>query len=193
MRGQEPRTLLSDPAWRAELRDLSEQIMYLDTVTYLPDDILTKVDRASMAVALEARVPLLDHRVVEFAWRLPLSMKLRDGRSKWILRQVLHRYVPRELVDRPKTGFGVPLGTWLRGPLRAWAEELLDEGRLRREGFFDPAPIRRKWKEHLAGKHTWEYDLWDVLTFQAWLEAQGRTGGGLPAGAAAEQRGALAT
>jgi asparagine synthase (glutamine-hydrolysing) len=169
--GCEPMTLLSQPERQPVLSDLRDRMMYLDAMTYLPDDILTKVDRASMAVSLEARVPLLDHKLVEFAWRVPTALKCRDGQGKWLLRQVLYRYVPRNLMDRPKQGFAVPIGHWLCGPLRDWAEALIAEPRLRNEGFFNPAPIRTMWQEHLSGQRHSPHDLWNVLMFQAWLEA----------------------
>lgn len=166
----EPLTVLTDPAQWAGLSDFEQRMMYLDQMTYLPDDILAKVDRAAMGTSLETRVPFLDHRVVKFAWSLPLSMKIRHGQGKWLLRQVLYRHVPKELIERPKMGFGVPIDMWLRGPLKGWAEELLDEARLQREAYFDPRPIRMKWAEHLTGRRNWSYYLWDVLMFQAWNE-----------------------
>jgi asparagine synthase (glutamine-hydrolysing) len=163
-------TVLTDPRRWADLPDLASRVMFWDMLSYLPDDVLVKVDRASMAVALETREPLLDHRVVEFAWRLPLSYKVRAGRGKWLLRRVLHRHVPPELVERPKAGFAVPIGAWLRGPLRDWGEALLDRRRLEDEGYLDAAAVRRKWEEHVAGRADWRHHLWDVLMFQAWLE-----------------------
>ncbi len=168
--GHEPASLLTDASVRRNIPNFTERMMFLDLVTYLPDDILVKVDRASMGVSLEARAPLLDHRVVEWVWQLPLTLKQRNGRSKWLLRQVLYRYVPAELIERPKTGFGVPIDIWLRGPLREWAEALLEEKRLRREGFLKPEAIRSVWADHLSGQRNEQYRLWVILMFQAWRE-----------------------
>lgn len=151
----------------------AEQAMAVDALTYLPDDILAKVDRAAMAVSLETRMPFLDHRVVEFVWRLPLGLRIPDEQPKWLLRRLLHRYVPREIVERPKQGFCAPVGDWLRGALRDWAQALLDPARLRDEGFLNPARVDRLWRQHLAGRMNWQHPLWTVLMFQAWLEAQG--------------------
>jgi asparagine synthase (glutamine-hydrolysing) len=169
----EPPTVLTDSNEWADLSNFTDWMMFIDLISYLPDDILTKVDRASMSVSLEVRVPLLDHRIIEFAWRIPHSMKIRSAQSKWLLRQILYRYIPRELIERPKKGFSVPIADWLRGPLRDWAENLLDEKRLQKEGFLNPIPIRQKWREHLSGKRNWHHHLWDVLMFQGWLEKWG--------------------
>ncbi len=170
--GHQPATALTDHTGWPDVPDFSHRMMALDMETYLPSDILVKVDRAAMAVSLEGRIPLLDPRIIDFAWRLPLSMKQRGNKGKWVLRQVLYKHVPERLIDRPKMGFSVPIGTWLRGELKDWAESLLDESRLKREGYFHPAPIRQKWEEHQKGHRNWQYYLWDVLMFQAWLEKQ---------------------
>lgn len=168
--GDEPSTILTDPSDIFDKMDFTSAMMYLDAATYLPDDVLAKVDRASMAVSLEVRAPLLDHRVVEFAWQLPGSMKIRQRQGKWVLRQVLDRYVPRQLFDRPKQGFDVPVDAWLRDPLRDWAEALLDRRRLETEGFFQPEPICAAWAEHMSGVRDRSWALWTVLMFQAWHE-----------------------
>ena len=152
--------------------DFASQMMFLDLVTYLPEDILVKLDRASMGVSLESRVPLLDHRVVEFAWRTPVGLKVKNRVGKWILRELLRRYVPDELVDRPKAGFGLPLGSWLRGPLRPWAGELLAPDRIKTAGYLDERLVNQAWSQHLSGECDLEYSLWAVLMFQAWLEAE---------------------
>lgn len=168
----EPTTVLSSALERLQGLTDVERMMALDSVTYLPDDILVKVDRAAMGVSLESRVPLLDHRIIEFAWKLPLHYKVRGGVTKWPLRQVLYRHVPQALIDRPKRGFAVPVDAWLRGPLRDWAENLLGERKLASQGFFHVHPIRHAWAEHLTGRRNWSNRLWIVLMFQAWLEQE---------------------
>ena len=166
--GREGYVQLMDPRYWPETRDPVARMMFLDLMSYLPDDILTKVDRASMGSSLEVRVPMLDHRIVEFAWRLPLGMKLHGGLTKRVLRSVLYRYVPPSLIERPKMGFGIPLDSWLRGPLRDWAEVLLDRKALQGQGLFEADAIREKWAEHLSGRRNWQAPLWCVLMFQAW-------------------------
>jgi len=160
-----------DHQWNGSMQSV-EHMMVLDSMAYLPDDILTKVDRASMGVSLEARVPILDHRVYEFAWKLPLEMKIRDQKGKWILKKLLSRYVPEKLFNRPKMGFGVPIDSWLRGPLKDWAESQLDSNRIDQEGFLNSKIIRKKWEEHQKGIRDWHYPLWGILMFQQWYEGQ---------------------
>jgi asparagine synthase (glutamine-hydrolysing) len=168
--GSEPRGQLEDASVPALVPDFVERMQYLDTMTYLPDDILTKVDRATMAVSLEARVPLLDHRLVAFSWSLPPAMKAGSAIGKRLLRRVLHRYVPRNLVDRPKMGFAMPVGHWLRHELRDWAESLIDERSLAQDGILRPTVISQRWREHRDGKRDWQASLWATLMFQAWKE-----------------------
>jgi asparagine synthase (glutamine-hydrolysing) len=163
-----PDDSLYDGELRERFQDDVSWMQYLDMLTYLPDDILAKVDRASMAVALEVRVPLLDHRLVELSWRLPLRFKLRGGTGKWLLRQIAYKYVPKQLLERPKMGFGVPIDLWLRGPLKEWAQDLLSPSALREAGLLKHAPIAEKWVEHQAGTRNWQYFLWNVLMFEAW-------------------------
>lgn len=170
----EPQTLFETMNDWEHLPQLLQRMSLLDFLSYLPDDILVKVDRAAMSVSLETRIPLLDHRVIEFAFRLPVAFKQSDHQGKWLLRQLLYQYVPQPLVDRPKKGFAAPIAEWLRGPLRDWAEPLLGERRLRQEGLFDARRIRQKWREHLCQQRDWSAGLWHVLMFQAWLEQQGR-------------------
>ncbi len=170
--GKKPAALFDNISSGITSQNYTEFMMVLDSVTYLPDDILVKVDRAAMAASLETRIPFLDHKLVEFACSLPLHMKIRKGTSKWLLKQVLYRHIPKEMVDRPKMGFGLPMDAWLRGPLREWAEDLLSTSRLENDGFFRPEPIRQKWKEHLSGERNWQYHLWDILMFQAWKARQ---------------------
>lgn len=147
-----------------------ERMMITDLISYLPNDILTKVDRAAMAISLETRVPFLDPNVIRFAASLPLHMKIRDGSNKWILKQILYKHIPKNLIDRPKMGFSVPLDQWLRGPLKDWAERLLDPKKIEQQGFFKADFISKKWQQHQTGFRNWQYQLWNILIFQQWLE-----------------------
>ena len=154
----------------ADLKNIESKMMYMDMMTYLTDDILVKLDRAAMAVSLETRVPFLNTEVIDFAWRLPINMKIRNNKGKWILREVLKKYMPNKIIDRPKMGFGIPIDKWLRGSLLDWAENLLDDQKLKQQGYFQSALVRNMWKEHLSGKRNHQYELWDILMFQSWLE-----------------------
>jgi asparagine synthase (glutamine-hydrolysing) len=167
-----PTTVLTHNVGLPSFDGVVNRMRYFDLVSELPDDILVKVDRATMAVSLESRAPFLHPDVVEFAWRIPPAQQVRDGQGKWLLRQVLYKYVPRELIERPKMGFGVPIASWLRGPLREWADALISEDRLRRDGYLAPGPIRQAWDEHQAGVTDNSHLLWGVLMFQAWLQTQ---------------------
>ena len=170
---EDPVTIFNEPANWTAADGLIERLTFLDMSFYLPNDILVKVDRAAMSVSLETRVPLLDHHVVAFSQRIPTSMKLRNGSGKWLLRQVLHRYVPKDLTERPKMGFGVPISRWLRTDLRDWAESHLEAGRLREEGIFNVDLVRKTWQQHLAGTNDNHYLLWDILMFQQWYSYKG--------------------
>jgi len=169
----EPKTVLTTPGAWPSFQDVVSRMMYFDLMTELPDDILVKVDRATMAVSLESRAPFLDHRIVELAWRIPLHQKVRNGEGKWILRQLLYKYVPRGLIERPKMGFGVPIDAWLRGPIKEWAAALLAPTRLARDGYFDPNAITAAWSQHQRGDRNNAHLLWGILMFQGWLDAQG--------------------
>jgi asparagine synthase (glutamine-hydrolysing) len=171
LNSKEPGTLLTEFKPNLSCLDSQQQMMALDLLTYLPDDILVKVDRAAMASSLETRVPFLDHKLIEYVFKIPHSFKFRNGNGKWILKKILNQYVPKSLTERPKMGFEIPLGSWLRGPLRDWAEDLLNEKRLNQENFFNTKLVRDKWLEHLNGKKNWQHHLWDILMFQAWLES----------------------
>jgi asparagine synthase (glutamine-hydrolysing) len=172
LKSKEPKNILERKSEWPQNLSFQERMMFLDMATYLPDDILVKVDRASMATSLETRVPFLDHRVVELALRIPVDQKIVGTKGKEVLRKILYKYVPKKLIDRPKQGFGIPLGEWLRGPLREWAEDLISKERLSKEGFFEAEMVRERWNEHLSGKRNWEHSLWSVLMFQSWLESQ---------------------
>ncbi len=172
--GAEPLTQINDPERWADAPTIADRMMAIDMQNCLPDDMLVKVDRAAMANSLETRVPFVDHRVCEFAWRVPLSMKIRDGQGTWLLRQLLYRYVPKSMIERPKMGFGVPIDTWLRGPLRDWAGDLLSGDRIRRDGYFDERLVRQRWDEHQSGRRSWHHHLWTVLMFQAWHDRWAR-------------------
>jgi len=163
-------TLITDRRGWPDLPGVMDRLMYVEAMTSLPDNMMVKLDRAAGGASLETRVPMLDHRIVEFSWRLPFRYKVRDGVGKWILRQVLYRRVPRAMVERPKSGFDAPIDEWLRGPLRDWAEDLLAPGRLARDGYLDPDPIVKRWQEHVSGRQKWQYHLWAVLMFQAWMD-----------------------
>ena len=171
---EEPSTLLTKYKPNLNILNHQEQMMALDLLTYLPDDILVKVDRAAMASSLETRIPFLDHKLVEYVLKIPHSLKFRNGQGKWILKRILNQYIPKNLTERPKKGFEIPLGSWLRGPLRDWAENLLNEKRLNEENYFYLKLIREKWSEHLSGRKNWQHDLWDILMFQAWVETNNK-------------------
>ena len=170
---QDPSSPLDWPLPGGLTGDAVARMMATDSLNYLPNDILTKVDRAAMAASLETRTPLLNHHVAAIAWRLPMAMKIRGGQGKWALRQILYKHVPRHLIERPKAGFGMPIGQWLRGPLRGWAEDLLDPGLMQRQGYLRPEPIQTLWRQHLSGRFDHTSRLWTVLMWQAWLAEWG--------------------